>query len=159
MRTQTVDSRTVLLQVEVPILAPLERVWHALVEDTGVWWPREFYTDAQARSVVLEARPGGRMFEDWGEGGGRVWYTVMGLQPGRMLELAGHLQPAMGGPATSLVQVTLEERKGGGTLLRLVDALQGRVSDQSAVRAEEGWRALLAGAFKTYVERPETPRV
>jgi uncharacterized protein YndB with AHSA1/START domain len=141
-------------EVEVTVGAPRERVWKALVEETGQWWPREFYVGREPKGFVIEARPGGRVYEDWGNEAGALWYTVLVVEPPAVLELAGHLTPAFGGPATTTARLTLKA-EGERTVVRVEDALFGRVDEHTVPRLREGWRALLgSGGLKSYVETP-----
>ncbi len=142
----------VQVEVEVSIEAPRERVWKALVEETGQWWPKDFYVGRAPKGFIVEARPGGRVYEDWGHEAGALWYTVLVVEPPGTLELAGHLTPAFGGPATTTVRLSLEAQ-GARTVVKVADALFGRVDENTVPRLEEGWRALVGGGLKEYVER------
>ena len=76
-RTATVAR----VELEIPIKAPAADVWRALLEDTTLWWPREFYTGA-AKGFHIEPRLGGRVYEDWATAAtahGAVSYQVFGL--------------------------------------------------------------------------------
>jgi uncharacterized protein YndB with AHSA1/START domain len=142
----------VQVEVEVSIEAPRERVWRALVEETGQWWPKDFYVGASPKGFVLEARPGGRVYEDWGGEAGALWYTVLVVEPPAALEMAGHLTPAFGGPATTTVRLSLKA-EGARTVVQVADALFGRVDENTVPRLKEGWRALVGGGLKAYVEK------
>lgn len=143
--------RAARVEMEVEIAASAKRVWKALVEETGTWWPRSFYAGKAPKAFVLEPRVGGRMYEDWGDGAGLLWFTVVSLDPPRVLELAGHLFPAYGGPATSLVRIEISERR-GKSLLRLTDAIHGHLASDTDAKLDSGWKELFASAFKRYVE-------
>jgi uncharacterized protein YndB with AHSA1/START domain len=140
------------VDLEVSIAAPRERVWQALVQEAGRWWPKDFYVGQAPRGFIIEPRPGGRVYEDWGEERGALWYTVLVVDPPSALELAGHLTPAFGGPATTTVRLVLKEAE-GRTRLRLEDAVFGRVDELTVPRLREGWRALLEQGLKRYVEQ------
>jgi uncharacterized protein YndB with AHSA1/START domain len=141
----------VQVEIEVSIQAPRERVWRALVEETGQWWPKDFYVGRAPKGFILEARPGGRVYEDWGHEAGALWYTVLVVEPPTTLEMAGHLTPAFGGPATTTVRLSLESQ-GERTVVKAADALFGRVDENTVPRLKEGWRALIDGGLKAYVE-------
>ncbi|HYO71852.1 MAG TPA: SRPBCC domain-containing protein [Archangium sp.] len=144
------------VEVEVEISAPRERVWRALVEETGQWWPKDFYVGREPKGFVIEARPGGRVYEDRGGDAGALWYTVLVVEPPAVLELAGHLTPSFGGPATTTARLTLKEQ-GGATVVRVEDAVFGRVDENTSPRLREGWRTLMgSGGLKAYVEK-QTP--
>jgi uncharacterized protein YndB with AHSA1/START domain len=141
------------VEVEVTVGAPRERVWRALVEEAGQWWPRDFYVGREPKGFIIEARPGGRVYEDWGNHSGALWYTVLVVEPPAVLELTGHLTPAFGGPAVTTARITLKE-DGDKTVVRVEDATFGRVDEHTVPRLREGWRTLLgAGGLKSHVER------
>ncbi len=143
------------VEVEVTVGAPRERVWRALVEEAGQWWPRDFYVGQAPKGFILEARPGGRVYEDWGNDAGALWYTVLVVEPPTVLELAGHLTPAFGGPATTTARITLTQQ-GESTVVKVEDAIFGRVDEHTVPRLKEGWRALMGRGLKAHVER-QTP--
>jgi uncharacterized protein YndB with AHSA1/START domain len=138
-------------EVEVTLGAPRERVWKALVEEPGQWWPRDFYVGQTPKGFIIEARPGGRVYEDWGNDGGALWYTVLVVEAPGLLELAGFLTPAFGGPATTTARVTLREQ-GGSTVVKVEEAVFGRVDENTVPRLREGWRTLMGQALKAHVE-------
>jgi uncharacterized protein YndB with AHSA1/START domain len=139
------------VELEVPIAAAPERVWEALVNETSAWWRRDFLAP-NARGFFIEPRLGGRAFEDRGEGSGLVWFTVVGLEPARSLDLLGHLTPAYGGPAMTMVHIELEA-KGGKTTVKLSDSTFGpRVGAELRGSLDMGWKALFAEGLRTYVE-------
>lgn len=112
------------LHVEVHIAADANTVWEALTSDIGKWWPSAFYCGGGSagddrRTIVLDARPGGLMLEDWGNGDGILWATVVNVYAGKTLEMTGVMGPAWGGPSTSYNGFALEE-DGDGTRLRFV---------------------------------------
>jgi uncharacterized protein YndB with AHSA1/START domain len=138
-------------EVEVTLGAPRERVWKALVEEAGQWWPRDFYVGKAPKGFIIEARPGGRVYEDWGNDGGALWYTVLVVEAPGLLELAGFLTPAFGGPATTTARVTLRE-VGDTTVVKVEEAVFGRVDEHTVPRLREGWRTLMGQALKGHVE-------
>ena len=139
------------VELEIEIAAPPERVWQALVEETGNWWPKDFYAGADAKNFILEPHLGGRMYEDWGGGSGATWYTVIEINPVRSLGLAGHYPPVFGGPSTSILRLELAA-SGTGTTLSLSDSEFRPVTEKTHGVLEEGWRELFEKALKRYVE-------
>ena len=95
-------------------------MWKALVDETTHWWRKDYYTNPNTKRFVMEAKLGGKVFEDWGDGAGVMWYTIVGIDPPRSMRLAGYLFPEYGGPASCLLHITLEA-KGKGTLFKLTD--------------------------------------
>lgn len=143
----------VQVELEIRIDAPAERVWQALVEEIGRWWPQDFYA-GPAKSFVLEPHLGGKMYEDWGNGAGATWYTVVEIQPGRSLGLSGTMPAAFGGPALSLLRLVLRP-EGEATVLELTDSELRRPTEKAHASLDEGWRLLFEQAFKKYVEGGE----
>jgi DNA-binding transcriptional ArsR family regulator/uncharacterized protein YndB with AHSA1/START domain len=144
-------ARTDQVELEIPIAAPPERVWHALCRDIQGWWPQSYLVGSAVRGLHLEPRVGGRLYEDWGDGAGVLWYTVVAVDAPRSMHLSGTLFPAFGGPALSFLSLTLEPR-GPRTLLKLSDAVLGRVGPDSGRERTEGWRDLFEGGLKRFVE-------
>lgn len=148
---------TAEVAMEISIDAPRDRVWRALVADIGAWWRKDFL-HPRARSFTLDPRPGGRVVEDWGDGEGRLWYTVVSLEaPGR-LQLVGHLMPGdCGGSAgTSHLTLELEERE-GRTTIALSDVVIGRLRPDLRSDLAEGWQLLFRDALKPFVEKAARP--
>jgi DNA-binding transcriptional ArsR family regulator/uncharacterized protein YndB with AHSA1/START domain len=141
------------VELEIRIAARPERVWQALVEEIGRWWHKDFYAGASPKAFVLEPRLGGRMYEDWGNGAGAIWYLVTEIDPPRSLGLSGHMPAAFGGPATSLLRLVLQP-EGEGTVLQLTDSELRKVTEKSRASLEDGWSALF-GELKSYVEAGE----
>lgn len=140
------------VELEIPIQATAARVWKTLTQDASRWWHKDFYTSPTAKGFVIEPRVGGRMYEDWGDGGGCLWATIIVFEPGRVLECAGDLSPTFGGPARSLVRFELVERGQSTCLLKISDAVFGRVDEGTASSLDSGWR-LLFGELKKMAER------
>lgn len=142
-------SKIALIELDIDIAAPPDRVWRSLTKDTAKWWPQEFFTDPRCRGMVMDDRIGGHMYEDWGEGRGRVWFTIITHDPPHVLELQGCLFPAFGGPTMSFVRIELAPTS-NGTKLKLTDALLGRTGDGTS--PSEGWKQIFEVAFKGFVE-------
>lgn len=149
---QLMDARIALVALEIEIDAPRERVWSALVKETSLWWRKDFYVQASARGMVFEDHIGGRLYEDWGEGSGVVWGTVIALDRGRSFDLVTQSALAWGGPRTSMLRVELADR-GTRTTLKLTDSIHGRVDESGASSLHEGWTLLFAEGLKPFVEK------
>jgi uncharacterized protein YndB with AHSA1/START domain len=146
----------ITVTLEVDLAASPSGVWRALTKDIVHWWPRDFYVGSGPVGFHLEARPGGRMYEDWGDDQGLVWATVTAVERERWLLLSGELSADFGGPARTQLDLRFEAQ-GDGTRLRLTDTVYGQVAETTAASLESGWRQLFAEGFKRYVETGEKP--
>jgi len=145
------EFRVLEIELEVSIAAPPARVWKALMEETGQWWPREFFVGPSPKGFIIEPRVGGRMYEDWGNGAGLMWAQVIAYDPPNSIDLLGHLTAQFGGPASTQFRIALSE-KDKGTVLKLSDTVFGRLSDEKYNQTKEGWSYLLDGALRKHVE-------
>ena len=149
LKAQNMEQANIsLVELEISIHAPKEKVWKALVDDTTFWWPRNFYSNPAAVGYHIEPKLGGRMYEDWGNGNGLVWAQVFGVNAPDSIHLTGCVAPPYG-LSHNLLTLQLEE-KDGVTMLKLSDATIGRVDATGDKVA--GWKELFEGSFKVYVE-------
>jgi len=149
MRTAALEQ----VELEISIKAPLERVWKALVEETTFWWPKDFYTSPKTKGFYIEPKLGGRMYEDWGDDAGVIWYEVFAIDPPRSLDLRGYLAVPYG-PGFSLLHLELKQ-KGNETVLMLSDSTIGAPKDDGKAKFE-GWRQLFEAGLKTYLEKQDS---
>lgn len=157
MTTETADGaaqvRAIRIELEIPINAPCERVWAALIDEIGVWWPKDFYVTPEPGQITLEARAGGRLFERGRSGSELLWFTVIAIDPGKSMDLVGSLTPAYGGPATTMLHLELEPHGDGATLFKVADDIFGHIGEKLR-SIEDGWRIIFHDNFKAFVERP-----
>lgn len=157
MASKTVSTcRAIRIEMKTSIAAPRARVWKALVKDTWKWWPHQIVMNPKARRIVIEPRLGGRVLEDWGGGGGLIWWNVVGLRAGSWLELSGQMLPEMGGPATSLARILLKP-EGKATTVHIVDCLYGAMEKGMEKPIRGGWKGLLEG-LKAWAEKTSSHR-
>lgn len=142
--------------VEVLIQAPREKVWQALVDDAASWWPKDYYVSAEGARFKIDARIGGHMWEDYGDGEGTIWATVTQCKKHEALRMSAEVWPEYGGPARTVQRYNLEDQD-GGTLLRFRDTMYGRVTEGALKSMQAGWDYLLGKAFKDYVESGKVP--
>ncbi|MGB5345860.1 MAG: SRPBCC domain-containing protein [Woeseia sp.] len=131
------------LRLEISIAAPPAAVWQSLTTDIGAWWPAEFYAGGVEgkRTFRLEAKPGGHMREDWQDGGGVLWATVVMVEPRVRLQVIGYAFPGWGGPSQWFGNWELRAN-GTGTRLKFQEHAIGRVSGSLLEEKEKGWRFL-----------------
>lgn len=135
------------VELEVPIAAPPGDVWRALLRDTTLWWPCQFYT-GPAKGFHIEPHLGGKVYEDWGDGAGVVWYQVFAINPGVSLDLQGCLAVPYG-PAISLLHLELAP-VAAGTVLKVSDSTIGE--GHSSAGKVDGWQQVFGGGLKAFVE-------
>ncbi len=155
MDIQTAQIATVEMEIEID--ASPDKVWAALTENIGSWWPEDFFAGGQPgqRRYHLEPVPGGRMYEEWSTGGGLTWASVMTVEPNKLLQVLGHQFPNWGGPSQWYGTWTLEE-KGDGTRLHFSDCAMGRVTKEGLKDKDAGWRFLWQ-TLKAHVEGMPLP--
>jgi hypothetical protein len=144
--------RAIQIDLSIPIAAPRDHVWRSLVQKIGSWWSKDFFALKKPENLTLEPNPGGRMFESNTEGAGLVWYTVIAVEPGESMNLAGHIAPPFGGPATTLLRLQLEDAPDGGTVLNVSDSLFGCVDEGTRSSVTDGWRFLFEENLKRFAE-------
>jgi uncharacterized protein YndB with AHSA1/START domain len=142
---------------EVVVRAPRAKAWRSFTRGIMEWWPAGFATRKDAR-MVLDARLGGSLREDWGRGGGLRWYTVESVDPGRRILLHGDIGAPFGGPARTHVEVTFEDAP-GGTRVRLRDVVFAGATESLRAALDSGWRVVLEESFAAHFEAaPAKPR-
>lgn len=146
------------MNMEVEIDAPASKVWAALIDHIGEWWPAEFYAggDAGARTFSIEPEPGGKMMESWDNGGGVLWGTVVAIDPGSNLQILGSTFPNWGGPTQWFGTWTLSD-KGNRTVLAYSEHTVGKMSDSGSEEKEKGWM-FLWHTLKAHVEGGSPPK-
>lgn len=152
MSSQQISSGS--WSLEIRIAATCARVWTALTAESTQWWPMDFVTSERTQQFVIEAKVGGRVFEDFGNGEGLLWYSVVGVNHEKELQLAGHLLPPFGGPAITSLKITLAATA-EGTLLTIRDDRFGVLGGEPPV---EGWRLVFDSGLRTYLEREQRSR-
>lgn len=108
------------------------------------WWPLDRHSVSAmrggvARSIVLEPRLGGQIYEITAEGGREDWARVTAFEPGRRLGLAWHVMA----PESQATQVEILFSPGGkGTRVELTHRGWESIGADAAARRgsyENGW--------------------
>ncbi len=145
------EARAARIELEVPIEAPIDRVWQAIVDQPDAWWVSELRCVPGASKIVLDARAGGSLIEQNDKGGSLLWFTVIAVDPPRSINFAGAIAPPFGGPCQAFLLLELEERD-GTTLVKMTNSLHGHVNEETLPQIEGGWRLLLENGLKKVVE-------
>lgn len=138
-------------RLSLEIAKPHTVVWKAFTSEVHSWWPKDFYATESPHRMVFEMKPGGRLYEDAGNGNGLVWYHVIALDAPNAITLSGFIAPPFGGPATSLLRIVFSAKGKSATVMEVADFTFGCLGDLKST--EEGWRLLFEGGFKAWVER------
>ena len=124
---------------ELKIDAPPNRVWDSLL-NVGGWF--KFDTNAPSFGRKLELHPGGRFFNEMPDGSMALHAIVTYVEPGKLLRLNGQMGMTHV-PVNSVFIFELNDRKGGGTLLRFCQRSFGYMDKDVAKRMKSGWGKLL----------------
>lgn len=149
----SITSATHRLSLE--IAKPHAGVWKVFTGDIHSWWPKDFYATESPQRMVFEIKPGGRLYEDSGNGNGLVWYHVIALDAPNSITMSGFIAPPFGGPATSLLNISFSAKGKSATRMEVIDSTFGCLGDTGTT--VEGWRLLFEDGFKAWVER--TPKI
>lgn len=146
----TGEGRLVRIENEIAIAAPPERVFAAMSTEQGKWYPYTYGGD-RVRAIVFEERVGGSVYEDWGDGAGHWYGTVIHFDPPKAIGMRGILRPAV-----TLEQYwTFAADAEGGTVLKQSLAAYGPITaeDAKGIHAH-GDLTLHADRLRAYCEAP-----
>ncbi len=150
--SSAVTERTVTVDLETRCAAPPAAVWRTLVDDIDSWWGDPYVSSSERQSLTLDARVGGLLLEDWGEGNGTVWGTVRTVRQPSRLEFDGTFM--MVGALCGTVAITIEPIDTGSSQVRLTQQAFGAISDETLAAWSNGWTDLL-DALSDATERQE----
>ena len=134
------------VRFSIVLTADRRTAWQALTESVDDWWPADYRATSGPGRMILESCLGGRLWEtsinSEFPGNGVLWYQVVALEAPSSIVLSGFLAPPFGGPALSLLRLSLHDGSKGTCSLEVHDSIIGRV-DANKVR--DGWRAIFGG--------------
>jgi uncharacterized protein YndB with AHSA1/START domain len=158
----TAAATATSVRTEVTVRASQERAFKVFTEEMASWWDPDHHLIAgELKEMVLEPRPGGRIYDVATDGSECTWARVLAFEPPRRLVFSWDISPRWeietDHAKTSEVEVTftsetdemtrvvLEHRK----LDRHGDGWEG---ERDAVGSDGGWASGLR-RFAEYVER------
>lgn len=144
-------AATTTIGLAFDVGAKRERVWRAITAETAAWWPKDMLVGGAESKLSFDARLGGRLSEEWGQGAGLTWYTVIAIEPLSTIDLAGHVTPRFGGPAISQLHIALSDRD-GGTRISITDGVLGPARQDTQKRITEGWSLVFGNALSKYLD-------
>ncbi len=126
METETV--RVLRLENELRFAAPPERVFRALTDPGEIlkWFPYT-YGENRVKRIVFEPRVGGQQYEDWGEGKGHFYGTVLEWDPPHRVAVRSRLHAG-----TIMDTVNTVEPTKDGSVLRSSRVIVGPITDDQA---------------------------
>lgn len=120
------SPRIVRVENELRFKASPERVFAAMTTETLEWFPHTYGEDRTV-GIVHDARAGGLVREDWGDGAGHVYGINQEWDPPRLLTTRAWL-----GLGVSLDTTTTVEADGDETILRVTKVAVGPLTDEEA---------------------------
>jgi uncharacterized protein YndB with AHSA1/START domain len=80
----------------VLVRAPQRRTFDTFVRTIGAWWPVQPFSAGkdQVRTVTVERRTGGRVYESWADGTEVAWGELLAWEPPERFVMTWTLTPA-----------------------------------------------------------------
>lgn len=148
MITEEKADQYLKVEAEMQINASPEKVFEAITVGQNQWWPFRTRPDA---TVVYEPKPGGFIYEDWGNGKFTAYGQVMEYDPEKRSSIA--IGPGgIGNVAFSVrsIDEVIPDGK-GGSIYKRTRLFWGLIPDESAEMYKSGVSQL--GKFlKDYLE-------
>lgn len=117
-------TRAVRIENEIRLNAPIDRVWAAMTTEQLEWYPHT-YGRERVKRLVFEERVGGVVYEDWGEGRGKLYGVIDFYDPPNAYSMLGHL-----GGGISLEATYTLEAKGKETILKGSMVCFGEITEE-----------------------------
>ncbi|HTQ09104.1 MAG TPA: helix-turn-helix domain-containing protein [Fimbriimonadaceae bacterium] len=141
------EYRHINVEMELYIDAPRERVFRAITEEYGNWWPHRYKPDS---TCYCEPFVGGKIGEKFSNGGGAIYGEIVYFDPPYKAVSSGASSLNRGLQGYSVD--TLEEQ-GEGTLVKRSMHLWGSIPENVEKMYREGSRQLLEDALRNYCEK------
>jgi hypothetical protein len=131
---QSIEELTLNISQEIPVNAPLDVTFAALLEQIG---PSNETPEGKPIPMIIEPWPGGRWYRDLGGNNGHFWGHVQAIKRPALLEIAGPL--FMSYPVANNLQYRLSEA-GGVTIIKFRHSGFGLIEDEHKKGVVTGWR-------------------
>ena len=140
------EVKTLRIEKDLLIAAPIEIVWESVLEEVGPQMsPRD-----EVMPMTLEAWPGGRWWRDLGEKQGHLWGHVQVIKPPKVLEICGPM--FMSYPAMNHIQYRLAA-EGEGTRMKFSHRGYGLLDSEQLKGADQGWGKIAENIRKSAEQR------
>ena len=137
------------IEQQIEINAPIKDVSHSLIYDINDWW--EFRFEEENSHITFDPKVGGFFMENWGNGQGAIWGTVLYYKEHEEIRLQGLL--GMQGAVNSHYSYRLESH-GEATTVKLSHSAVGLLDPKWEEAHSSGW-TLLLNKLKVHVEAKE----
>jgi len=131
------------------------RAFAAFTAEIAQWWPMQTHSvaQAQARSVAIEPKVGGRVYETAADGTDSEWGRILTWLPPYGFSMTWH--PGRAADPHTVVELSFAA-EGGATRVRLVhrgwEALGGR-ADAARESYDGGWETVFVRDFGGHLGR------
>ena len=142
------EIRSIDITEEVVIKAAPSRVFNAVTRKVAAWWGAPYLYTKLATDVILEPKLGGKFYEAWGTGQGRLWGIVTQIRKNEWIEITGTI--GMKGAVQGIISFSLEPKE-ESTLVTLTHHAIGQITEDMKTGYSTGWKDLL-GRLKTFIE-------
>jgi hypothetical protein len=130
---QSIDEMKLNISQEIPVNAPLDVTFAALLEQIG---PGNETPEGKPIPMIIEPWPGGRWYRDLGGNNGHLWGHVQAIKRPGLLEITGPL--FMSYPVANNLQYRLSEA-GGVTIIKFHHSGFGLIEDEHRKGIVTGW--------------------
>lgn len=131
------------------------RAFAAFTAEIAQWWPMQTHSvaEAQTRSVAIEAKVGGRIYETAADGTESAWGRVLTWSPPHGFSMTWH--PGRPDDPHTIVELSFTA-EGDGTRVRLVhrgwEALGNR-AEAARESYQGGWQSVFVRDFARHLQR------
>ncbi|MEL6122838.1 MAG: hypothetical protein AAFR14_03880 [Bacteroidota bacterium] len=140
------------VEVAVTVQHDPSHAWEYYCNQTNLWWPAAMHTDPRTKRFTIDTYIGGKVYEDFGEGGGLIWAEVIGVDYTRSLQLKGHLTRQFGGPVITFERFDFCPNDDGSTTLTYRMDIVGDMAEAGIKSLQDGWTDILTKHFKAYCD-------
>lgn len=155
-KSDTVTKAGVIdLALDWPVAVSVQKLWTTLFEHPESWWPRAYRAGSEDAVMSFDQKVGGCLREESANGGGVLWYSIFAINPRRSVDLVGDLAVRYGGPARSTLRLeVLPGEEEGTSILKLTDAIVGRIGPDMKNSVSSGWQAILGEGLVAHLNKP-----
>jgi uncharacterized protein YndB with AHSA1/START domain len=140
------------LEKSVHVSCTPSRAFQAFTAEIGQWWPLATHSVAQdqARSVTIEPRVGGRVFETDAGGGQSDWGEVLEWAPPHRFAMSWH--PGRAAASGQIVALTFVAEASGTRVTLRHRGWESLGADAAKTRDSynNGWDSVFAGRYADF---------